>query len=423
MTVTSVTDVTQAPGYQGGPSSAAALLRDVEVFVRRFVAFPSEAAGVAAVLWAAHAHLMNAWESTPRLAALSPEPGSGKTRLLEVLELLVPRPLHAINATPAALFRSVSDDAGSPTLLYDEIDTLFGPKAKDNEDVRGMLNAGHRRGATALRCAVHGKTVEVEEFPAYCAVALAGLGDLPDTVLTRSVIVRMRRRAPDEHVEPFRHRVHAPEGHQLRDRLDEWARDIESKVTGAWPDMPDGIEDRNADVWEPLLAVADQAGGEWPDRARVTAVSLVTQAADRPQTLGIRLLADLRDVFNEEEHVSFATDALLTKLREIEEGPWADLRGNPLDARGLARRLRAYDVKPKVIRLGEVTARGYTREDLVDAWSRYLPLPPDSSVTTVTSETPPLRPTTALAAADPGVTAALALLTSELGAYESGGAA
>jgi hypothetical protein len=113
--------------------------------------------------------------STPRIAFLSPEPGSGKSRALEVTEPFVPRPVHAINTTPAYLFRKVSDPDGTPTILYDEVDTVFGPKAKDNEDVRGMLNAGHRRGATAGRCVVRGKIVETEELPAYCAVALAGL--------------------------------------------------------------------------------------------------------------------------------------------------------------------------------------------------------------------------------------------------------
>ena len=108
---------------------------------------------------------MDAWESIPRIAFLSPEPGSGKTRVLEVSELLVSRPVDAVNATPAYLFRKVFDPARKPTILYDEIDTLFGPKAKDNEEVRDMLNAGHRRGAMAGRCVVRGKVVETEELP------------------------------------------------------------------------------------------------------------------------------------------------------------------------------------------------------------------------------------------------------------------
>ena len=214
----------------------AAILGDVEAFLARFVAYPSEAARVAHVLWIAHTWFMDAWDSTPRIAFLSPEPGSGKTRALEVTEPLVPRPVHAVNATPAYLFRKVSDEAGPPTILYDEIDTVFGPKAKDNEDIRGMLNAGHRKGAIAGRCVVRGKIVETEELPAYCAVALAGLDDLPDTIMTRSVVVRMRRRAPDERVEPWRapgQRRRGPT--RSRDRLADWADGRRAAAIDAGP--------------------------------------------------------------------------------------------------------------------------------------------------------------------------------------------
>ncbi len=232
-------------------------LEAVEAFLSRFVAYPSEHARVAHVLWIAHTHLMEVWDSTPRIAFLSPEPGSGKSRALEVSKLLVPLAVEAINVTPAYLFRKVGADQGRPTILYDEIDTVFGPKARDNEEIRGLLNAGHRRNAVAGRCVVRGKQVFTEEIPAYCAVALAGLGGLPDTILTRSVVVRMRRRAPGEVIEPFRRRLHEHDGHALRDRLVRWAEHIEPSLTDVWPAMPDGIVDRDADVWEALLAVAD----------------------------------------------------------------------------------------------------------------------------------------------------------------------
>jgi hypothetical protein len=177
--------------------SGAEILNDVRAFLSRFIAYPSEHAKIAHVLWVAHAHLMGAWESTPRIAFLSPEPGSGKTRAMEVTELLVPKPVCAVNVTPAYLFRKVGSEDGPPTILFDEIDTVFGPKARENEELRALLNSGHRRGAVAGRCVVRGKIVETEEIPSYAAVALAGLGWLPDTILSRSIIVRMRRRAPD----------------------------------------------------------------------------------------------------------------------------------------------------------------------------------------------------------------------------------
>lgn len=238
------------------------LLNDVHTFLGRFVAYPSDNAQIAHTLWIGHAHLMDAWDSTPRIAFLSPEPGSGKTRALEVTELLVPNPVEAINVSPAYLFRKVADEKGAPTLLFDEIDTVFGPKAKDNEEIRGLLNAGHRKGAVAGRCVVRGKEVFTEELPAYCAVAMAGLGYLPDTILTRSVIVKMRRRAPNETVEPFRRRLELKKGERLRERLALWAKTVHSKVQDTFPAMPDGIADRNADVWEALISVADAAGGD-----------------------------------------------------------------------------------------------------------------------------------------------------------------
>jgi hypothetical protein len=205
-------------GETASPIDGARLLDEVHRFFARFVAYPSEAAHIAHTLWTAHTHLMDVWDSTPRLACLSPEHESGKTRVLEVTELLVPNPVEAVNVTPAYLIRKMGSPEGPPTVLYDEIDTVFGPKAKDNEEIRGLLNAGHRRGAVAGRCVMRGKVIETEEFPAYGAVAIAGIGNLPPTILSRCVILKMRRRAPDEHVEQFRRRMHGPEGEALRER-------------------------------------------------------------------------------------------------------------------------------------------------------------------------------------------------------------
>jgi Protein of unknown function (DUF3631)/Domain of unknown function (DUF3854) len=368
-----VADTAATPEWDG---NLAGLLDDVHAFLGRFVAYPTRHARIAHALWCAHTHAMDDWESTPRIAFLSPEPGSGKTRALEVTELLVPRPVEAINTTPAYLFRKVSGPAGLPTILYDEVDTLFGPKAKDNEEIRGMLNAGHRRGAVAGRCVTRGEIVETEELPAYCALALAGLGGLPDTILTRSIVIRMKRRAPDEVVEPFRRRMHEPEGHAIRDRLTAWAAN--SSLAGQWPEMPPEITDRDADVWECLLMVADAAGGDWPKLAREAAVALVADAKAASPSLGIRLLADIRLVWDETD--AMHTETILDLLNKLDEAPWGDLKGKPLDPRRLSRFLREYEVKPADVRAlvagTEKVRKGYKREGLHDAWLRYLPPDP-----------------------------------------------
>jgi hypothetical protein len=364
------------------PESACAggaeLLDDVREFVARFVAFPTSAALNAVTLWAAHGHLVSVGENSPRLALLSPEPGSGKTRTLEILELLVPQPMFALSASTPATFRSLAKEPR--VLLFDEVDAIFGRFGKDDsaEDLRALLNAGHRRGASIPRCV--GPTHDVIDFPVFAAVALAGLGDLPDTLMSRSVIIRMRRRRPSERIEPFRHRLHSPAGFKLRARLFAWCADVSAEVARVFPEMPDGVTDRSADVWEPLLAIADAAGGHWPDSARGACVELVEVGKSREASLGVKLLTDLRTIFTEGNADRMSTDDILGRLHALDESPWADLRGKPLDARGLARRLGQYEVKPYQLKIGDVKMRGYSVSGsdsagggLYDAFERYLP--------------------------------------------------
>jgi hypothetical protein len=229
---------------------------------------------------------------------------------------------------------------------------------------------------------VHGKTVTTEEISAYAAVAIAGLGWLPDTILTRSVIVRMRRRRADEQVAPFQRSVAAPAGERIRMSIVLWTRGVPPEID--WPTIPPEIQDRDADVWEPLL-VADLAGGDWPRRARRAAKALVEVAKETEPTFGILLLTHLKAVFGDAE--KWATEAVLKRLHEIEEAPWVDLKGKPLDDRGLARRLREYGIKSRTVRIGSTTPRGYERKDFLDAWARYLPSL-RTSATSTTSATP-----------------------------------
>ncbi len=358
----------ESPDWGTAASTAARLLDEVRAFIGRFVSFPSAAASVAVTLWAVHAHLVHVGENSPRLALLSPEPGSGKTRTLEVLELLVPSPMSVLSASPAAVFRSI--EAENPTLLMDEVDAVFNRRGSDDgaEDLRALLNAGHRQGATIPRCV--GPRHDVVRFPVYCAVAMAGLGDLPDTLMSRSVIIRMRRRAPGERVEPFRRRLHASDGQILRGQLAVWTLAVADEVRDAWPELPQGITDRPADVWEPLLAVAEAAGGHWPVTARAACLELAKVAVSREASLGVRLLADLRDIFG--EHDVLPTETILDKLHKLDEAPWGDLHGKPLDARGLARRLRQYEITSLKVKVDGRALQGYRREHLWDAFTRYL---------------------------------------------------
>jgi len=349
------------------------LLERLDAVFARYVAFPSTAARHAVVAWVVHCHVIDAFDSTPRLAVLSPEKGSGKTRVMEVIEIHVPNPMLTVNVSAAALFRKVAEE-GVTTVLLDEADTYLGMRvAKEHEDIRGLVNAGHRRGAKAMRAAIGAKGVKVEEFDAFAPVALAGIGDLPDTIIDRSVVIAMRRRRADETVEPFRWRKAERAAEALRGELAEWAAGAVAELEDVEPEMPPGIVDRPADVWEPLIILGDAAGEPWATRIRAAAVELNQLRAQRDPSLGVQLLRDCRRVFTDATVDRLPTEALVDALVALEDAPWGDLRGKQLDARGLARRVAKYDVKPRQHRFGDDTRKGYLLEDFHDAWARYLP--------------------------------------------------
>ncbi|MGI5470253.1 DUF3631 domain-containing protein [Streptomyces sp. CA-132043] len=370
-------EIPDAPATEGS-----GLLDDLRSRIARFVILPSEQALDAVTLWVAATHLQPAWQHAPRLAVVGPAKRCGKSRLLDVLTETVHEPMLTINTTPAAVFRSISEEP--PTLLMDEADTIFGtPKqAEKNEEMRGLLNAGHQRNRYVTR--VVGNDHTPHRFATFAMAALAGIGDLPDTIMDRSIVVRMRRRAEGEHVRPFRSRRDIPALHGLRDRIAAWAKPLVDEAANSEPKMP--VEDRAADTWEPLVIVADLAAGPWSRRARMACKAMVAAeaAAEADQPGGARILADIRTVFAaQREPDSLTTDELLHQLRQDAESPWAEWGRYGLTARDLAAMLREFGIKPGNVRLLDGTQRkGYMRNRFLDAWRRYCPTvhPQDASL-------------------------------------------
>jgi hypothetical protein len=353
----------------------ARLLAELRAALTRYVVLPSPQAADAVTLWTAATHAQPAWEHAPRLAVVSPLKRCGKSRLLDVVAETCHAPLITINATIAAVVRSIGADP--PTLLVDEADTLWGTRkqADANEDLRGLLNAGHQRNRPMLRWDVTSRTAE--QLDTFAMALLAAIGELPDTIMDRAVVVRMRRRAPGEQVDPYRTRRDAPPLNDLRDRLSGWAREHLGELRHATPAMP--LEDRAADTWEPLIAIADLAAGDWPARARHAAATMTQAEAQQEEdtAASVRLLADLRHVYQAADAEALYTSTILEALHQQEDAPWADWYGHPLTTRDLARLLRPYQVESKNVREhGGSPRKGYARADLQDAWARYVPLHP-----------------------------------------------
>jgi hypothetical protein len=344
------------------------VLNEAAAFLRRYVVLTPEQA-TAVTLWSFHTHALDAADVSPYLHVTSPEKRSGKTRLLEVLALLVRSPLPSANISDAALFRSIEERA--PTLLFDEIDSIFGPKARDREDLRGLLNAGYRRGTPALRMG-GAKMTELQEFATFCPKALAGIGKLPDTITDRSIVIGLKRRTRSEHVERFYQREAGEEAEPLRIALESLAVYHVPALREARPHRQDALGDRAQESWEPLLAIAERAGEEWAERARVAAIALSGEQDVVDDTIGVRLLADVRAVFDANGD-RLPTAELLEALKADEEAPWADWHGSGFSAKRLADLLRQYGIRSRTIRLDDgTTPKGYRLEQFVDAFARYL---------------------------------------------------
>lgn len=372
-------DARRVPPLEDVPGHV--LLDQVAAFVARYVAFPDPYCLPAVILWAAHTWAADAFYTTPRLVLDSAEPGSGKTRVLELLALFVRDAEMVLSPTTAAIFRMLSDRPY--TLLFDETDAIFNSKNAGNyEDLRALLNAGYKRTATIPRCVGDAKSMKVQRFKVFAPVALAGLaGAMPATITTRSVTVHMRKRAPNEHVEPYEEEDAEAESAPLRDALAAWtALPGTDAAVRVRPLLPAGVVDRAAEVWRPLVAVADAAGGAWPELARAACRHFVLDREPEALSLGVRLLADLRTAFDRLDADKVTTADLLRELHAIEDAPWSDLYGKPLDARRLARELDRYEVRPTSVRTGTGTLKGYQTAGptgLADAWTRYLPAAPD----------------------------------------------
>lgn len=352
------------------------VLDEAAAFLKRFVVFPSAAAADACALWAAHTHVVNAFSATPRLAFCSEEPGSGKTKAMELTGMLSHDATLETDPTAPALIAMLSQR--QPTILIDEVDTIFGTHGgASHRSLRAILNSGYRAGASVTRR--HGGGYQQDSV--FGAVAFAGLGTLPAALLTRCIVVKMRPKRPEETAETFMHRVHAPIATAIGEALGSWARSVALDLAGSWPEPVPGVENRNGEVWEALLAVGDMAGGEWPQRARRACLEMVKGNESEPvKSPGQRLLDDLRSVWKVSDG-NMSTAELIRRLYDVPGSPWRTLWPEAAAPREMSALLAPFGVRPTKLRQGEKTMQGYKLADLQAIWPPLLaiaPVPDDS---------------------------------------------
>lgn len=346
------------------PVDGAELLEGIGDHLARHMALTPGAREVLA-LFAVVTHAMPAFQVAPYVALESPTPECGKSRLLELLRPLVLRGWHTLMPSTAVLFR-VLEQYG-PTVLMDESEAVRTGRGEAALNVRDLLLGGYRRGATVPRCV--GDTHQVHFFEVFGPKVFALVGELPAALRSRCIRIPIRRRRPDEQVEPVTPAVEV-RALELARRARRWAEDHLEELKAVEVVLPEGVEDRAAEVWSPLFAVATVAGGEWP---RLAAEALEALSGGRSEADARELLlADLRELFEGEEAIPSA--ALVEALAAMEDRPWPEWRhGKPITTRQLAAMLRGFDVRPRDVWTAEGARKGYRARDLADAWGRYLP--------------------------------------------------
>jgi len=353
------------------------LAHEIRKTFEKHIVLP-DGAGVALALWVIHTYAIEAAHHSPFVFLSSPEKRCGKTTVLKLLGALVNRPLPTGNISPAALFRTV--EKYKPVLLIDEADRAL----KYNEEITGLLNTSHDRG-NAFVIRTVGDDHEPRKFQVFGPKAIAGIGALADTIEDRAIILKMRRRAPGETVERLRgDRLYQFE--YLKEKAVRWVADNVEKLKETDPAMPPELNDRAADNWRPLIAIADCIGGAWPSLARESAKILSCNATEDEDGPGVRLLADIRTLFSERDSDRLESQQIVSALHEMEDRPWPEYgrQRKPVSATGIARLLKKFGIKPSTHRFDSSLAKGYLKSDFEDAFLRYLP---DSNVRAVTAVT------------------------------------
>ena len=380
------------------PVDGAKLLSELAKAIGKYVIMEQRQRDAVA-LWATHAHAHDLRDASPPLVVKSPTMRSGKTRLVETLERLAPRPLFLSGITAAFLERVI--ETHRPTILIDEYDALTRADPALAEAARAQLNrSSRRRGArVGKNVPLPGGGYEARMFSTWAPTVIAGIGDPPATVIDRAIVIDLKRKLSTETVAPLRERD-GDDLAVLRRRIARFVADNEAALHAIEPNPPLPVDsDRARDMWEPLLAVADVAGGDWPERARRAGVALVDASE---QGLGegnvdVLLLSDIRDIFADafardgvtdrkgpgrpDDGPRLATKDLLEKLHVLEERPWSawGRARRPMTDKALGDRLRPYGVRSRTVRVGTSTPKGYHLSAFQDAFVRYLPTSPLSS--------------------------------------------
>lgn len=346
------------------PVDGVELIAEIKAVLNKYMVLP-EYLDEAIAYWVLFTYGINSFEISPRLAIISPEKQCGKTTLLTILEALCWNTMTTSNASAASLFRTI--EKVQPTFLIDEADTFI----SQNEALRGIINAGFRPNTPILR--TDGDRHETQSYNVFSACAIACIGKLPDTIMDRSIIVILKRKMPFEKRAHLRIRKLEKEGEIIKCKCMRFMDDISEILKDAEPELPEELGNRQADVWEPLIMIADCISDEAGKELRKVAVAVCgsTKTFDS-NSLKTLLLKDIRQILTECRQDYISSVDLCSKLCEREDAPWAEYKGTGLTVNKLAYLLKDFDIHPTQKMTAGSNKKVYLKENFQDTFNRYL---------------------------------------------------
>lgn len=351
--------------------SGADLLDHVAAYIRKYLVCDEHQLTIL-TLWSACSHSQARFTTAPYLDIRSPQPHCGKSVCIMLLEHVSGSQGYFTGAPAATLLKRLLADHSMAkrempepsTFLFDDCQHTF--SSSERQPLLSLLNSSSQWCGYFL--AADGN------YSCFGLKAFAGSAPLPPSLAARCIPILLRRAKPSEKYLRSRSPEVVDAGEALAEQLSQWTKNIEFRLAQAIdneaPNFSEALSPGQQSMANPLLYVADIAGGSWPAKARaaVTAVFAVAEASPE-----LQILKDIRDIFDDKKNPEYlATSDLLNELSNMDHRPWS--AWGPKSGKRLARHLLPFEIQPTYMHRGIEGQgfRGYFLKDFQDAWERYL---------------------------------------------------
>ena len=348
-------------------------------YLRKFAKITEAQARILA-LYVGAAFVFDFWETTPYIYIYSAEAESGKSRIAKLLSAMFDTPKILLGPSLASLYGIIEQarELGErpKPIIIDEIDRLFNGRKENDNPIFAFLDGGFEPDSAVTRARYVKGQRDTEYLDSHCPKVLVGIDRkmMDSIILSRCILIRMEKKLPEDGTKKYVKRFHRAQGVEIGANLCAWAIANEERILRIDALYTPEFGDRAIDIWEPILAFAEAAGGNWLEYAKASLVELNSDAAIERDSIGVQALKSIRAAKAMlPDAKGVASQSLIEILHGMEGSPWAEYgRGKkPITVDALARILARHKIKPHPISIEGIQLKGYEWSQFEDAWKRH----------------------------------------------------